>query len=544
MSDKTLIFLHIPKTAGTTLRSIMLKQYGDGEVYHIVKNSTGGDHGITSIDSFKSFDDEVKKKYRAITGHVKYGIHKILPAGQEYAYATILREPVKRVLSLYNRFVVKGEFKDNGKDPGIEDFFIKYRLPQFDNDQVRRLSGMEAPFGQCTEEMLEQAMRNLKGFSLVGLTEAFLETLFLAAKVLGWKPVAYKNENVRRYSPAIDENIMELIKRHNGLDIRLYEYARNLFRERLEGTGPDWESRLKEFKEALTMKERTIRTRKKKRGFKRLFRRVIQWRKARGVSRDPVICFQMGKVGSMTVFHSLKTAFDELALDVPIHHVHRLNNLEKREEDVRKKRKNPEATLGHLMLCKALRKTINENPGQRWNIISMVRDPVSRNVAAFFHNLHEFVPDWLERYSCGDLDTEKLVGMFLEFHGHDAVENWFDEQMKMVFGIDVFAAPFTKEKGYNIYREQGRNPLLVIRLENLNYCAALAMREFLGIKNFALVNTNIGEDKKYSEPYKAFKKNARLPLEYVRRICDTKVARHFYTDEELEAFAGRWSNPK
>src|SRR3990172_10282719 len=115
MSDKTLIFLHIQKTDGTTLRSIMVKQYKDGEVCGIYKHS----HNFIPKDSFKSLDDEVKRKYRAIIGHVSYGIHDMLPEGQAYAYATILTDPVKRVLSLYNRFVVKREFKDNGKDPGI-----------------------------------------------------------------------------------------------------------------------------------------------------------------------------------------------------------------------------------------------------------------------------------------------------------------------------------------------------------------------------------------------------------------------------------------
>ena len=200
------------------------------------------------------------------------------------------------------------------------------------------------------------------------------------------------------------------------------------------------------------------------------------------------------------------------------------------------------SSLKHRIQCEA-EKEIDENPEQHWNIISLVRDPIARNIATLFQVLSGFVPDWRERYANGKLDVRELQEWLINTSIiNDSPNQWFDMQIKQIpaFGIDVYAEPFPKELGYKIYPGTSCARLLLIRMENLNECAERAMYEFLGLKNFTIHNTNIGEDKDYAALYRAFKQTP-LPLEYVRKIYDTKFARHFYTELELEAFTKRWT---
>ncbi|MDP1541289.1 MAG: putative capsular polysaccharide synthesis family protein [Moraxellaceae bacterium] len=260
------------------------------------------------------------------------------------------------------------------------------------------------------------------------------------------------------------------------------------------------------------------------------------------INRDPIIIYQMGKVGSKTVENTLIQAYSQLSIKVPIYHRHILNPRVGSEEILRRERVNPEGSLEELTAGRALRKKIEENITQKWKLISLVRDPIARNVATFFQNLQEFIPDWRNRFREGMLDVDELQDKFLSIETiHDEPNFWFDGQLKAVFGIDVFASTFPQSIGYKIYDDEPRFLLLVIRLEDLNRSGLEAIERFLGLGCSQLANTNIGSEKEYVNLYNAFKKKA-LPLGYIQRIYDTKFAQHFYSQEEREKFSAQWTH--
>ena len=258
------------------------------------------------------------------------------------------------------------------------------------------------------------------------------------------------------------------------------------------------------------------------------------------VNKDPIIVYQVGKVGSRTVLSSLQKAYQNLHLDVPIHHVHVLENLDELEQNIRKSFANPVDNLAYIRKSKELRKKIDSNPKQNWKLISLVREPVARNVGSFFQNLSEYIPDWKERYNSGNLSLDELQECFLNNQSiHIAADWWFDKQLKPLFGIDVFESVFPTNVGYKIYRASPRASLLLIRLEDLNACVGHAMFEFLRLDDFKLYNSNISDEKDYAELYQAFKEKP-LPDEYLERMYSTRSARHFYSPDEREQFAKRW----
>lgn len=260
---------------------------------------------------------------------------------------------------------------------------------------------------------------------------------------------------------------------------------------------------------------------------------------------DPIIVHQMGKVGSRTVRLSLRKTYDALGIPVPIYHTHALMGFEEARKIIlqEESQQDPASSLAALEYGEGVRKLINENPSQHWNIVSLVRDPIARNISSFFHNLQEFIPNWQMRYADDTLSVDEVRALFLRNSlQFDKMDYWFEGQMKGIpaFGIDVYATPFPHDIGYKIYRGTSQASLLLIRLENLEDCAESAMQEFLGLENFVIQKTNTADEKDFATLYRAFKK-LTLPVEYVERVYQTELARHFYSEMELAAFTKKWT---
>lgn len=255
--------------------------------------------------------------------------------------------------------------------------------------------------------------------------------------------------------------------------------------------------------------------------------------------REPIVVYQMAKVGSRTVYRSLRS----LDLPRPVLHVHVLNELDALEERVRQLYPDPVGTLAEIENGRRLRRRILRSRGRTWHVITLVRDPVRRDVSAFFHNLTEIIPDVYERCARDEIALADIRDAFLDRYDHDAPLSWFESQLEPVFGIDVFAVPFDTEAGYATY-ETPTARLLLIRLEDLETHGKAAISEFLGLDEFELVSTNLARDKPYSDLYAAFERSVTLPASYLARMYGSRLARHFYSDSEIEAFKEQWTKER
>ncbi len=258
----------------------------------------------------------------------------------------------------------------------------------------------------------------------------------------------------------------------------------------------------------------------------------------------------MGKVGSTTVMRLLR----ELGLEMSVHHVHVLTreSIERFESFVResfdKSRKltacNRPRLVKHLIFLKNLRKQLDRTDiNRKWKVVTLVRDPVARNLSSFFQILDLQLNFGLqERLKSRGIDEvlKELFDLFFdEYPDHEVPLIFFDSELRNVFGVDVFATPFPKSKSFKIYK--GENvEVLLMRLENLDECAPRAFHEFLGIDGFKVENSNVGSEKEYAEVYRRFLKEIRLPESYLEKMYGSKVARHFYSQEEIQAFESKW----
>jgi hypothetical protein len=252
---RLLVFVHIPKTAGTTLRTVLgmnepvPRSRPLGNVF-----KGGGGRSTALIERLRAGRGPDLAGVRLVRGHFPLGVREYLPSylpkERELHCFTFLREPVDRTLSHYYAIRKFGGGHDLPPLPAeatLEDALAGGYL--HDNLQTRMLSGLPEPFGEVDDEMLAQAKHNLRdGLAFFGLTERFDESLVLAKQRLGLRSILYSSSaRVNTSRPRGDEVPVELrraAERCNRYDIELYRYAEQLFDAAPERSRPDFEIEL------------------------------------------------------------------------------------------------------------------------------------------------------------------------------------------------------------------------------------------------------------------------------------------------------------
>ena len=230
-SDTALIFLHLPKCAGTTLNRIMEWEYNPIRVFSI--------DPILYLWSYKKLNRWPAKRLarmQVFKGHMPFGIHNRLP--QPSTYITFLRDPVERVISAY---YFARNYLLHPKHQWISKLTLEEYVRASPNHNVQCKSISGRPFvgnyaaGPCDQETLEMAKENLlRYFSLVGLTERFDEGLAILKIMFGWEIAKYANFNLtknRVKKASLPPASVELIKERNKYDVALYEFAVPIFEQ-------------------------------------------------------------------------------------------------------------------------------------------------------------------------------------------------------------------------------------------------------------------------------------------------------------------------
>ena len=274
--DRALLFLHIPKAAGTTLHSVIERQFQPAVTYTIP-----GADSPQGIKEFIALPPEQREKIRLLKGHMPFGLHKYLSVPA--TYITMLREPVDRVISHYYcarknpAHYLHQEV--TSKRMTLADFVGSGLSTELTNDQTRLISGVErvntrlldgrerrtlrASTEPVTREILEIAKENLREhFAAVGLFTCFDESLLLFKKVLGWNNVYYVRLNVTQDRPAkrqVPTLERALIEKYNEMDVELYEFARARFEEAIREMGAGFKSELRSFQRKNRLYETALR---------------------------------------------------------------------------------------------------------------------------------------------------------------------------------------------------------------------------------------------------------------------------------------------
>lgn len=253
-TDSVILYLHIPKTGGTTLNACIYHQWRqDGDAWSAESGYLHNGIYYFPVGFFKTPDlsvpDHVRRAIgredvRAVLGHFWFGIHRYVNAPS--TYITLLREPIQRTFSLYRHLY------RHRPDVSLLEFVSEPPYIEVDNDQTRRIAGLEPELNGCGRHTLARAKENLRrDFTVVGLTERFDETLILLKRTFGWRRKLWyypKNENREAPRTPLSAGDIAAIQQRNEFDMNLYEFANELLDEAVAAQGKGFQDELESFR--------------------------------------------------------------------------------------------------------------------------------------------------------------------------------------------------------------------------------------------------------------------------------------------------------
>ena len=253
-SNKTgILFHHIPKTAGSTFRAILENMFSRDEVCP-----------AEIPEELEALTSPELECFKLFAGHFSYENNENMLS--ENIWISFLRNPTDRIISYYYNLIALDRMPDSWAErfnnrADWKEFLVEIRkmsLQEFilsknkkavkitENRQTQafvpdniRLNVKD--WSIYNAENIELAKKNLRErFAFVGIQEYFDLSLDLFSMTFALNPinaVPYTtNLNTKKTREAkyeIEPATLALIKEKNTMDIELYEYAKELFFERI-----------------------------------------------------------------------------------------------------------------------------------------------------------------------------------------------------------------------------------------------------------------------------------------------------------------------
>ncbi|WP_319204526.1 putative capsular polysaccharide synthesis family protein [uncultured Ilyobacter sp.] len=256
------------------------------------------------------------------------------------------------------------------------------------------------------------------------------------------------------------------------------------------------------------------------------------------LSKEIILIYQMGKVGSTTIEKSLEKLGKNNVYH--IHHFFKEPSLENIKINsnlklfIKSNRENIFFKLKRLTLyifCRI----------KKVKIITLTREPIERNISMFFQDFPQVLyENYFINPRRNEMTQNQIFKLFEENFNHELPLRWFDEEIKRYFSVDIYNYPFDKESGYSIIKESNID-MFVCKLEKLNFLEN-ELKEFLELDEFKLEDSNSSRVKWYYYLYKEFKKNYIPNKHYLNSMYNSRFINHFYTVEEIEIFKKKWGN--
>lgn len=210
-----LVFIHINKTAGRTVRYILRSSFGvrhcEVEPWQDTWNS--GPFSNDDLKKLRRFYPQLE----SIAGHRVTGYVDLQENGTEFKYFTFMREPLKTCASRFQYNVQHG-----GKKDLVFEEWIQRDWPR--DYQTKMIAGVPDA---------DEAIRIIQARNIfVGLTERFDESMVLLKGLIAnhlnisYKPVNVSRGNSLAESLLSTASTRQMLVEANQADLKLYDYVK------------------------------------------------------------------------------------------------------------------------------------------------------------------------------------------------------------------------------------------------------------------------------------------------------------------------------
>ena len=220
-ATEPVFFVHIPKTAGTSFRTVLKRWYGAELMIFDSHDRAAFAHAWETHD----------RPPRAVAGHFGFGLHQAIAAGaRSPLYLSLVRDPVERFVSLYKHALQTPDHALHGATgAGLEDF-LSHALTE---PRARRQTvAIQCYFLSGARSFEETRPIVDEAYGLIAPTDRFPEFVARAAQLLGKQAPAVPARNVRPGTPELLDAVARLADRIRDAhqeDQRLYEHVRHRF---------------------------------------------------------------------------------------------------------------------------------------------------------------------------------------------------------------------------------------------------------------------------------------------------------------------------
>jgi len=225
-------FVHVMKTAGTTLRQHVRSNFEPDEVYPLKGVDLDMRQANIKLEYLTSLPPERLRRIRVFTGHFPFVATELMGGG--FTTFTILRDPVERTLSF-----LRAHRRDHGRtlEEIYEDPMLFPLLIHNHQAKVFAITADDRPDTymdviDVDAERLARAKANLESVDAVGLQERFDEFLRTLERRFGWRFGEVPERNVTKGGGDAPESLRRRIAEDNRADMEFYEHARELYASR------------------------------------------------------------------------------------------------------------------------------------------------------------------------------------------------------------------------------------------------------------------------------------------------------------------------
>lgn len=230
-----LAFVHIEKTAGTTIMKILQRSFGP---YHCEVQTWHKKADVFSADDFRRLQ-KLYPRIESIGGHKVKPYSDLESVCPDIRYYVFLREPLARYTSHYQYWI-----QVRGESLSFDDWIS---MEYYRNLQTLRIAGAAD---------LDKAKMLLEKCFFVGLVEHFDESLVMLQKKVGCLNIFYYRENTApnnkiKASLLGNARTKTQIEEANRIDLELYRFAmEELYPKQREEYGDTLDADVAIFKKA------------------------------------------------------------------------------------------------------------------------------------------------------------------------------------------------------------------------------------------------------------------------------------------------------